>query len=86
GVMTGLALTVGDMPWFIDMGLGALTLAIIFGIVVGNTLYPWVQPVCADGVLLAKQHLLRLGIILYGFRLTFQQVADVGATGMLIDL
>lgn len=25
-------------------------------------------------------------IILYGFRLTFQQVADVGATGMVIDL
>lgn len=86
GVITGAALKVGDMPWFINMGLGALTLAILFGIVVGNTLYPWTQPVCADGVLLAKQHLLRLGIILYGFRLTFQQVADVGATGMIIDL
>ncbi|OWF81246.1 hypothetical protein B4900_04545 [Yersinia rohdei] len=54
GVMTGLALKVGDMPWFIDMGLGALTLAILFGIVVGNTLYPWVQPVCSDGVMLAN--------------------------------
>lgn len=32
GVITGLALKVGDMPWFIDMGLGALTLAILFGI------------------------------------------------------
>lgn len=86
GVITGLALNVGDMPWFINMGLGALTLAILFGIIVGNTLYPWLQPVCSDGVVYAKQYLLRLGIILYGFRLTFQQVADVGATGMVIDL
>ncbi|MDO1816942.1 putative sulfate exporter family transporter, partial [Escherichia coli] len=30
-------------------------------------------------------YLLRAGIILYGFRLTFQQIADVGATGLIID-
>ncbi|CNE16309.1 YeiH family protein [Yersinia nurmii] len=86
GALTAAAIYVGDMPWFINLGLGALTLAILFGILVGNTLYPWLQPSCSPGVLLAKQQLLRLGIILYGFRLTFQQVADVGATGMLIDL
>lgn len=67
GVITGLALNVGDMPWFINMGLGALTLAILFGIIVGNTLYPWLQPVCSDGVVYAKQYLLRLGIIFVRF-------------------
>lgn len=34
----------------------------------------------------AKQHLLRLGIILYGFRLTFSQIADVGISGIVIDM
>lgn len=29
---------------------GALTLAILFGILVGNTLYPWLQPICHSGV------------------------------------
>ncbi|AKA37659.1 YeiH family protein [Yersinia ruckeri] len=86
GILTAVAIHVGNMPWFVNLGLGALTLAILFGILLGNTLYPWLQTPCSAGVLLAKQQLLRLGIILYGFRLTFQQVADVGATGMLIDL
>jgi uncharacterized integral membrane protein (TIGR00698 family) len=37
-------------------------------------------------VIFAKQHLLRLGIILYGFRLTFAQIADVGVSGITIDV
>ncbi|STT84739.1 membrane protein YeiH [Klebsiella pneumoniae] len=37
-------------------------------------------------MIFAKQHLLRLGIILYGFRLTFAQIADVGVIGILIDV
>lgn len=37
-------------------------------------------------VLFAKQYLLRLGIILYGFRLTFSQIADVGISGIIIDV
>ena len=36
--------------------------------------------------LFAKQYLLRLGIILYGFRLTFSQIADVGISGIIIDV
>jgi uncharacterized integral membrane protein (TIGR00698 family) len=85
GALTALAIWAGNIPWIAGLGLGALTLAILFGIVVGNTLYPWLQPSCHTGVQLAKQRLLRLGIILYGFRLTFQQIADVGATGIIID-
>lgn len=83
--LTALAIWAGEVPWIAGLGLGALTLAILFGILVGNTLYPWLQPSCHAGVQLAKQRLLRLGIILYGFRLTFQQIADVGATGIVID-
>ncbi|MGO2463576.1 MAG: YeiH family putative sulfate export transporter [Serratia proteamaculans] len=85
GAITALAVWVGDIPWVAGLGLGALTLAILLGIVVGNTLYPWLQPSCHGGVQFAKQRLLRLGIILYGFRLTFQQIADVGTTGIIID-
>jgi len=85
GALTALAIWASNIPWVAGLGLGALTLAILFGIVVGNTLYPWLQPQCHTGVQLAKQRLLRLGIILYGFRLTFQQIADVGASGIIID-
>lgn len=81
GILTALAIFVGDIPWFSNMGLGALTLAILFGIIIGNTFYPVAKPYSDDGVKFAKHYLLRAGIILYGFRLTFQQIADVGATG-----
>ena len=73
------------LPWFASHGLSALTLAIAIGMLVGNTVYGWVQAPAAAGVGLSKQQLLRLGIILYGLRLTFQDIAAVGATGVLID-
>lgn len=80
-----LAAGAGNIPWIANLGLGALTLAIVVGIVLGNSVYPRFEPQCHSGVIFAKQKLLRLGIILYGFRLTFQQVLDVGISGILID-
>lgn len=76
----------GRQPAIAGLGLGALTLAIIAGILLGNTLYPALYPHCDEGVQFAKQKLLRLGIVLYGFRLTFQQVLDVGLSGIIIDI
>ncbi len=86
GAIAALAIWAGNISWCANLGLGALTLAIIIGIILGNTVYKPLQDCCHEGVQIAKQRLLRLGIILYGLRLTFQQIADVGATGILIDL
>ncbi len=86
GAITAFALWMGNIPAVASLGLGALTLAILCGMVVGNTLYPKIWQQCDGGVLFAKQHLLRLGIILYGFRLTFSQIAQVGASGIIIDI
>ncbi|HCM63684.1 MAG TPA: YeiH family putative sulfate export transporter [Morganella sp. (in: Bacteria)] len=85
GVLTTAAMLLGEMPWFINLGLGALTLAILLGIVAGNTVYPKLKPQCEHGVGFAKHYFLRAGIILYGFRLTFQQIADVGLSGVIVD-
>lgn len=74
------------IPAVAGAGFSALTLAILLGMVVGNTVYPHIWKSCDGGVIFAKQHLLRLGIILYGFRLTFSQIADVGVSGIAIDV
>ncbi|HBW1751178.1 YeiH family protein [Klebsiella quasipneumoniae subsp. similipneumoniae] len=84
--LTSAALWAGSFPAIAGAGFSALTLAILFGMVVGNTVYPKIWQPCDGGVIFAKQHLLRLGIILYGFRLTFAQIADVGVSGILIDV
>ncbi len=86
GLITAAALWLGTIPAVAGFGLSALTLAILIGMVLGNTLYPAWHSHCDGGVLFAKQHLLRLGIILYGFRLTFSQIADVGVSGVIIDV
>lgn len=72
-VITGVALWGGAIPAVAGAGFSALTLAILLGMVIGNTVYPQIWKQCDGGVLFAKQHLLRLGIILYGFRLTFHK-------------
>lgn len=84
-VITGAAVWAGSVPAIAGAGFSALTLAILFGMVIGNTVYPKLWQSCDGGVIFAKQHLLRLGIILYGFRLTFSQIADVGISGIIID-
>lgn len=79
------AIYAAKLPWFSQMGLSALTLAIVGGMVVGNTLYPRIAERSHAGVTFAKGTVLRVGIILFGFKLTFQDIAAVGIGGILID-
>jgi uncharacterized integral membrane protein (TIGR00698 family) len=85
GALAGVAIALGRIGWFESTGISALTLAIALGMIVGNTLYPRIAPAGASGVTFSKQTLLRLGIILYGLRLTFQDIATVGIAGVTID-
>ena len=72
-------------PFLKTSGLSALTLAIIIGMVLGNTpAAPLLRHVAA-GVDFARTRLLRLGIILYGFRITLAQLYQVGWSGLLLD-
>lgn len=86
GMVAAAAITLAGFPSLQRLGASALTLAIVIGITVGNTVFPKIAPACADGVDFSKTRLLRLGIILYGFRITFQQIGDIGMSGILIDL
>ncbi|BDT67953.1 hypothetical protein os1_21340 [Comamonadaceae bacterium OS-1] len=83
--LAACAMALGGLPVFQAHGLGALTLAIVLGMLVGNTVYPRWAPTSGPGVHVAKQRLLRLGVVLYGLRLTTQDIASVGLAGVLID-
>ena len=65
--------------------MSALTVAIVLGIVLGNTIYPSIATRSAPGVMFSKATLLRAGVILYGLRLTLHDIGEVGVTGVLID-
>lgn len=79
------AIELGNFPWFAAHGLSALTLAIVLGMVLGNTLYGRLAEGAGHGVTFSKQKLLRAGIVLYGLRLTLQDIGHVGVAGVLID-
>jgi len=90
GLALTLALALGALAlaresWLQDHGISALTLSILAGIVLGNSAYAWIAGPSAAGVAFAKHTLLRDGIILYGLRLTFQDIGQVGLAGVLID-
>ena len=85
GALAFAAIELGKIGWLQANGISALTLAIVLGMLVGNTAYPRFAEASASGVTFSKQNLLRVGIILYGLRLTFQDIGHVGLTGVVID-
>jgi uncharacterized integral membrane protein (TIGR00698 family) len=79
------AIEIGELGWLQAHGMSALTIAIVLGMLLGNTVFGRIGARCGSGVAFSKQHLLRLGIVLYGLRLTFQDIAHVGLNSVLID-
>ncbi len=67
------------------VGLSSLTLAILLGMILGNTLYPSFAEQLNAGVCFAKGQILRLAIMFYGFKLTMTQVASVGMPAIMTD-
>lgn len=93
-LVPGLALTAGlaalahgldAIPALHGLHLGPLTLAIVLGMALGN-LAPgaWLARL-GPGLHLAQSRLLRLGVVLYGFRLSFAAIAGVGLSGLALD-
>lgn len=85
GALAFASIQLGKIGWLQANGISALTLAIVLGMGVGNTVYPRIGALAGAGVTFSKANLLRLGIILYGLRLTFQDIGNVGWTGVAID-
>jgi len=73
------------LPWLQAHGVGALTLAIALGLLAGNLAGERASAEVEAGAAFARQRLLRMGIVLYGLRLTFADVAQVGVAGVAID-
>jgi uncharacterized integral membrane protein (TIGR00698 family) len=80
-----VSIRLGGLGWLQAHGMSALTVAIVLGIVLGNTIYPSIAAPSSAGVMFSKQTLLRAGVILYGLRLTLHDIGEVGVTGVLID-
>ena len=73
------------LPAVKALSFSSLIIGILLGMLYANTLRRR-QPSSWDGgIKFCSKRMLRLGIILYGFRLTFQDVVAVGPKAVLID-
>ncbi len=79
------AIRLGKFSWLAAHGFSALTVAIVLGMVIGNSAYRAFAHSAGEGVTFSKQKLLRAGIVLYGLRLTLQDIGHVGLAGVVID-
>lgn len=83
--LAAAGILLGRIGWLQDHGFSALTLAIVLGMLVGNTVYPRLAAASGAGVNFSRQNLLRLGVVLYGLRLTVQDIGHVGLAGVATD-
>ncbi|WP_428241065.1 YeiH family protein [Gynuella sp.] len=85
-ILAVICLTVSAQPWFRQYGISALSLGILVGLILGNTWYPRFAGQLDSGTDVAKGSILRVAIILYGLKISFQQIAEVGFDGVLTAL
>ena len=85
GLVAALSWQWATWPWLARQGLTALALALLLGMCLAPAMGEARRASCAPGLAVSRHQLLRWGVVLYGCRLTFQDVTQVGAAGVLID-
>ena len=80
------SLYLASIPWLEKAGISSLVIAILLGTLYSNTLRHKLPTEWTPGIQFAAKRLLRLAIILYGFRVSFQQIASVGLEGIVLDV
>ena len=70
---------------FHQFAISPLIIGIVLGIFYANTLRHKLPNEWQAGILFSSKMILRAGIVFYGFRLTFQNIAEVGVAGLLVS-
>lgn len=79
------AFFIGSTDIFAELSISPMIIGIVLGMIYANTLRSNLPETWVPGIQFCSKKILRLGIILYGFRLTFQDVLAVGLPGLAID-
>jgi uncharacterized integral membrane protein (TIGR00698 family) len=80
-----VSLAVTQHPTAKANGVSPLVVAIILGLIYGNTFYGRHREVLFDGLCFSQQKLLRAGVALYGLNISFVQIAELGWSVVLLN-
>ena len=79
------AFYIGDFKWVKSLSFSPMIVGIILGMLYANSLRNNLPETWVPGIKFCSKRILRIGIILYGFRLTFQDVTAVGLSAIIVD-
>jgi uncharacterized integral membrane protein (TIGR00698 family) len=85
-IFAAAATMLGNIPAVKSLGISPLVIGIVMGIFYANTLHNKIPSAWGSGITFSAKKILRFAIVLYGFRITFQQIMDVGIEGFLVSL
>lgn len=86
GVISGVSMWVASLPAVATLRVSPLIVGILLGVCVGNLAGERLPSSWGPGVTFSAKKILRLAIVLFGFRITFGQIADLGMAGVLLDV
>ncbi len=80
------AVLISRLEFIKQLGFSPLVIGIVLGIVYANLFHHKAPASLQAGITFSAKKILRFAIVLYGFRITFQEVANVGLDGFLVSL
>lgn len=85
-IFAAAATMIANIKVVSDLGISPLVVGIVIGIFYANTLHNHIPSAWETGIVFSGKKILRFAIVFYGFRITFQQIAEVGMEGFLVSL
>lgn len=85
-LVAAAATYIAELAPVAKLGISPLVVGIVIGIFYANTLHNRFPPEWESGIVFSGKKILRFAIVFYGFRITFQQIAEVGLEGFLVSL
>ena len=79
------AFYIGETDFVTSLSLSPMIVGIVLGMLYANSLRNNLPETWVPGIQFCSKRVLRIGIILYGFRLTFQDVTAVGLASVIVD-
>ncbi|MDP3267013.1 MAG: YeiH family protein [Sulfuricurvum sp.] len=85
-IFAAAATMIADLAVIKNLGISPLVVGIVLGIFYANTLHNKFPSAWESGITFSGKKILRFAIVFYGFRITFQQIAEVGMQGFMVSL
>ena len=86
GLLTQISILFANIELIKNLHISPLIIAILLGTILSHLFKNSFKDYLNDSIIFSTKHILRFGIILYGFRLTLQNLTQVGMEGFIFAI